>query len=57
MMPLAPLRLASTALALLFPLQLLDLQFGHSAALQSRIEQLPLREQQLLTVNQQIAGR
>ncbi|AVG16248.1 hypothetical protein CFN79_10545 [Chromobacterium vaccinii] len=51
----APLRLAVAALALLFPLQLLDLQFGRSAALQTQIAQLQLREQQLLTINQQQA--
>ncbi|MEN2428209.1 hypothetical protein [Chromobacterium vaccinii] len=55
MTPYAPLRLAVAALALLFPLQLLDLQFGHSAALQTQIAQLQLREQQLLTINQQQA--
>ncbi|MEN7432342.1 hypothetical protein VA599_16485 [Chromobacterium sp. TRC.1.1.SA] len=55
MTPYAPLRLAVAALALLFPLQLLDLQFGRSAALQTQIAQLQLREQQLLTINQQQA--
>ncbi|WP_046157116.1 hypothetical protein [Chromobacterium vaccinii] len=55
MTPYAPLRLAAAALALLFPLQLLDLQFGRSAALQTQIAHLQLREQQLLTINQQQA--
>ncbi|MEO9384125.1 hypothetical protein [Chromobacterium phragmitis] len=49
------LRLALAALALLFPLQLLDQLFGGGASQQARIEQLELREQQLLTVNQQQA--
>ncbi|VEB41400.1 Uncharacterised protein [Chromobacterium violaceum] len=51
----APFKLAAAALALLLPLQLLDLQFGRAAALETQVEQLRLREQQLLAVNQQQA--
>ncbi|MBX9267789.1 hypothetical protein [Chromobacterium violaceum] len=53
----APFKLAAAALALLLPLQLLDLQFGRAAALETQVEQLRLREQQLLAVNQQQAQK